>query len=96
MTPIEVCDHVAHIELAAREIPELSPEERSQLVARIIEFVRVAELPQTDSRVRRLIAELAAAQTEKPGRLQELLRRLHAILTEDLVGYEEPVLIHEP
>jgi hypothetical protein len=96
MTPIEVCDHVAHIELAAREIADLSPEERSQLVARIVEFLRVAELPQTDARVRRLVAELAAAQTEAPIRLQQLLRRLHAILTEDLIGYEEPVLTHEP
>jgi hypothetical protein len=54
-------EHVEHIRLAARELPELSPEERGALVSRILGFLRDTLLPHADEEGRTLnpaVAEL--------------------------------------
>jgi Hemerythrin HHE cation binding domain len=41
----ELADHVEHIRLAARELDQLSPEERATLVGRVLEFLEGRLIP---------------------------------------------------
>jgi iron-sulfur cluster repair protein YtfE (RIC family) len=52
-------EHVEHIRLAARELPELSPEERGALVSRILGFLRDTLLPHADEEERTLYPAVA-------------------------------------
>jgi len=40
MDHVRLRDHVEHMRLAARELPSLSPEERREVVTRILDFLR--------------------------------------------------------
>jgi len=42
-------DHVEHVRLAARELPELSPEERHAVVRRILDFVEHELVPHAEA-----------------------------------------------
>ena len=42
-------EHIEHIRLAAREVPELSPEERRIVVDRILEFIRSELIPHAEA-----------------------------------------------
>jgi iron-sulfur cluster repair protein YtfE (RIC family) len=52
-------EHVDHIRLAARELPTLSPEDRQELVARILDFLRNTLVPHADEEERTLYPEVA-------------------------------------
>lgn len=52
-------EHVEHMRLAARELPELSPEERRELVKHILDFLRGALLPHADQEEQSLYREVA-------------------------------------
>jgi hypothetical protein len=41
-------DHVEHMRIAARELPAMSPQERRELIGRIVDFLRGTLLPQDD------------------------------------------------
>jgi hemerythrin superfamily protein len=41
-------EHVEHIRIAARELPTVSPEERREIVARILDFLRNTLLPHAE------------------------------------------------
>lgn len=49
-----LAEHVEHMRLAARELPELSPEERSQLLARILDFLHGTLIPHAEAEERGL------------------------------------------
>jgi iron-sulfur cluster repair protein YtfE (RIC family) len=51
--------HVAHLAAAAAEVPELSIEERTQLVGRILSFLRDTLLPHAEAEERTLYPALA-------------------------------------
>ena len=51
--------HVEHLRLAAREIPELSPQERRELIGRVDEFLRDFLLRFEDDVERELYPQLA-------------------------------------
>jgi hemerythrin-like domain-containing protein len=51
-----LAEHVDHLRLAARELPELAPEERTLVVARILEFMRGTLIPHTEAEERGLYA----------------------------------------
>jgi iron-sulfur cluster repair protein YtfE (RIC family) len=52
-------EHVDNILFAAREIPSLSPEEREELVGRILDFLRNTLVPHADEEERTLYPEVA-------------------------------------
>jgi hemerythrin len=52
-------EHVEEMRIAARELPELSPEERSALIGRIVAFLRGTLLPHADEEERSLYIEVA-------------------------------------
>jgi hypothetical protein len=52
-------DHVEHIRIAARELPGMSPEERKEVVARILDFLRGTLLPHADEEERLLYRDVA-------------------------------------
>lgn len=52
-------DHVEHMRIAARELPAMSPEERKEVVARILDFLRGTLLPHADEEERLLYREVA-------------------------------------
>jgi iron-sulfur cluster repair protein YtfE (RIC family) len=52
-------EHVDHIRLAAREIPTLSPDERSALAARIVDFLRGTLAPHAKEEEWGLYPEIA-------------------------------------
>jgi iron-sulfur cluster repair protein YtfE (RIC family) len=52
-------DHVEHIRVAARQLPSLSPDERRELVARILDFLRNTLVPHADEEERSLYPEVA-------------------------------------
>lgn len=52
-------DHVEHIRLAAREIPRVSPDERHEIVARILEFLRDTLLIHAEAEERQLYPAVA-------------------------------------
>ena len=52
-------DHVEHMRIAARELPTMSPEERKEVVARILDFLRGTLLPHADEEERSLYREVA-------------------------------------
>lgn len=52
-------DHVEQIRIAARELPSMSPEERKEVVARILDFLRGTLLPHADEEERLLYREVA-------------------------------------
>ena len=41
-------DHVEHMRVAARELPGMTPQERREVIARIVEFLRGTLLPHAD------------------------------------------------
>jgi hypothetical protein len=66
----EFNEHVAHLRLAARELPELSPEERQVLVDRILDFLEGRLAPQAvaeEHTLYRVVGEiLGAPETTAP------------------------------
>jgi hemerythrin len=52
-------DHVEHIRIAARELPGMPSEERKEVVARILDFLRGTLLPHADEEERSLYREVA-------------------------------------
>jgi iron-sulfur cluster repair protein YtfE (RIC family) len=52
-------EHVEHIRLAAREIPELSPEERTVVIGRVIHFLRHTLAPHAETEETLLYPEFA-------------------------------------
>jgi hemerythrin len=52
-------EHVDHIRPAAREIPRLSPEERHEVIGRILDFLRTTLLPHADEEERTLYRAVA-------------------------------------
>ncbi len=52
-------EHVQHIRLAAREIPALSPEERTAVVTRIVDFLHGTLLPHTQEEERTFYPTIA-------------------------------------
>lgn len=52
-------EHVEHIRLAAREIPELSPEERAAVIGRVVHFLRHTLAPHAETEETLLYPELA-------------------------------------
>lgn len=54
----ELRDHLEHIRIAARELPEMSPAERQEVVGRILEFLRGTLLPHADEEERTLYREV--------------------------------------
>lgn len=55
----ELREHVEHIRLAAREIPDLSPEERVELRARVLDFLSDTLVPHAKVEERVLYPEVA-------------------------------------
>ncbi len=53
-------EHVAHIRLAACEIPALSPDERRAVVARILDFLQGTLLPHAEEEERALYPVIAS------------------------------------
>jgi hypothetical protein len=51
--------HVDNIKLAARELPDISPEERHELTARILDFLRDTLLPYLDEEDRSVYPAVA-------------------------------------
>ena len=112
----ELRDHVEHLPVAAHELPELSVEERVDLVESIVAFLSETLLPHAaaeervlypraarilarsddssvvavdEAAVRERIAELAGADPEDAGRLQELLYAIYALLSSHLWREEQ-------
>ena len=54
-------EHVDHIRLAARELPTVSPEERREIVARILDFLRNTLLPHAEEEEQGLYAAVGEA-----------------------------------
>jgi hypothetical protein len=52
-------DHLEHMRLAARELPELSPEEREQLRGRILDFLQGTLIAHAEAEERGLYAGVA-------------------------------------
>lgn len=52
-------DHVEHMRIAARELPAMSSEERKEVLARILDFLRGTLLPHADEEERLLYREVA-------------------------------------
>ena len=52
-------EHVEHVRLAARELPELSPEEREVVVGRVVHFLRHTLAPHAETEETLLYPELA-------------------------------------
>lgn len=55
----ELIGHVEHIRLAARELPELSVEERATVVGRVLTFLRETLVPHAEAEERVLYPEWA-------------------------------------
>lgn len=55
----QLLDHVEHMRLAARELPELSLEERGELRNRILDFLQGTLIPHADAEERSLYAGVA-------------------------------------
>ena len=112
----ELRDHVEHLPVAAHELPELSVEERVDLVESIVAFLSETLLPHAaaeervlypraarilarsddssvvavdEAAVRERIAELAGADPDDTGRLQELLYAIYALLSSHLWREEQ-------
>lgn len=56
---VTLSEHVEHMRLAARELPELSAEERTQLLARILDFLQGTLLPHAEAEERGLYEGVA-------------------------------------
>lgn len=54
-------EHVDHIRLAARELPTVSPEERREILARILDFLRNTLLPHAEEEEQGLYAAVGEA-----------------------------------
>ena len=54
-------EHVDHIRLAARELPTVSPDERREIVARILDFLRNTLLPHAEEEEQGLYAAVGEA-----------------------------------
>ena len=52
-------EHVEHVKLAARELPELSPEEREAVVGRVVHFLRHTLAPHAETEETLLYPEFA-------------------------------------
>jgi hypothetical protein len=52
-------EHVEHMRIAARELPEMSPQERQEVIARIVDFLRGTLLPHADEEERSLYLDVA-------------------------------------
>jgi hemerythrin HHE cation binding domain-containing protein len=52
-------EHVEHLRVAARELPAMSPQERGEVVGRIVEFLRSTLLPHADEEEHSLYIEVA-------------------------------------
>jgi hypothetical protein len=69
MTPLEteavrtdhaqLREHVEHLRIAARELPEMSPAEREEMLGRIGEFLRGTLVPHAEEEERTLYREVA-------------------------------------
>jgi len=52
-------EHVEHMRIAARELPDMSPQERQDVIARIVDFLRGTLLPHADEEERSLYLDVA-------------------------------------
>ena len=52
-------EHVEHMRIAARELPDMSPQERQEVIARIVDFLRSTLLPHADEEERSLYLDVA-------------------------------------
>ena len=79
----ELRRHVDHIAVAAAEIPELSDEERTQLVGRIRDFVTgtlLSHVPVSSAHAIRARADqLDPADVGDTARVQDILSGLHVL-----------------
>lgn len=106
----ELLGHVDHIRLAAREIPELSNDERETVVGRVLEFLRNTLVPHAETEERMLYivvgeligaAEATAPMTADHEAIRVLLDRLAetdladtALLQELLYGLHALITTH--
>ena len=91
-------DHVEHLPVAARELPHVSPDERMEMVERIVAFLSEMLLPHAAAEERvlypeaaRLLGEEDASDTVARDREQvrRLLRRLAETHPEDVGAMQE-------
>ena len=103
-------DHVEHIRLAARELPELSPEERAAVIGRVVHFLRHTLAPHAETEEVLLYPEFArllgspqalqpmiydhAAIRERIGELDETDIADTARLQELLYGLHALITVH--
>ena len=106
----ELLGHVDHIRLAARELPELSIEERQAVVGRVLDFLRYTLVPHAEVEERVLyiaVGELLGSQdatapmTADHEAIRVLLERLEetelaetALLQELLYGLHALITTH--
>jgi hemerythrin-like domain-containing protein len=106
----ELLGHVDHIRLAARELPELSIDERDAVVGRVIDFLRHTLVPHAEAEERMLYIvvgeligspEATATMTADHEAIRVLLERLEetdlaetALLQELLYGLHALITTH--
>lgn len=93
-----LAEHVDHIRLAARELPGLSPEERTELLARILEFLHETLIPHAEAEerglykgVERLLGsdQATAPMTYDHRAIRELIDELAKTPVDDLERLQE-------